>query len=180
MSLNRPKDVATKFGCSIVTLRRWEAEGKLTSVRTHGNHRRYIDPSINSSEPPVIERKHYAYCRVSSSKQKDDLERQKQAMQETHPDHEIITDIGSGLNFKRKGLLRLVDSILRGHVKEVVIAHRDRLCRFGFELLQWLCDRSNTDLVVKNQEVRTASEELSDDLMAIVHVISFVSSEGLR
>lgn len=166
----RPRDAAKQFGVSRSTLKRWEREGRICTHRTHGNHRRYDGNNILDSNPS--QRKLYAYCRVSSQKQKDDLERQKTAMQEAHPTHEIVTDIGSGLNFKRKGLLRMVDDILRGDVEEVVVSHRDRLCRFAFDFFEWLCQRNNTRLVVKNQEIRSAELELSEDLMAIVHVFS--------
>jgi excisionase family DNA binding protein len=177
--LLRPGEVARKLGVSLNTLRRWEREGRIITKRTHGNHRRFDENAIvvprptattNTPEPP--ERKRYAYCRVSSSKQKDDLERQVKSFQETHPDHEIVSDVGSGLNFKRKGLLRLVDEIMRGHVEEIVVSHKDRLCRFAYELIEWICHKHKTTLVVKNQEIYSAERELSEDLMAIVHVFS--------
>lgn len=176
--LHRPTDVARQLGVSVNTLRRWEREGRIQSIRTRGNHRRFRETAFaspntsDSSEPDAKERKRYAYCRVSSSKQKDDLERQIQSSQETHPNHTIITDIGSGLNFKRKGLLRMVDEVMRGDVEEIVVSHKDRLCRFAFELLEWICRKHNTALVVKDQEIRSAEQELSEDLMAIVHVFS--------
>ena len=172
MSL-RPIDAAKQLGVSTATLRRWEREGKIHASRTYGNQRRYDEEQFTSaSSPNEPIRKRYAYCRVSSSKQKDDLKRQQQSFKETHPTHEIITDIGSGLNFKRKGLLRLVDETLRGGVEEIVVSHRDRMCRFAFEFIEWLCNRSDTRLVVKDQEIRSAELELSEDLMAIVHVFS--------
>ncbi|CAN0517844.1 unnamed protein product, partial [Ectocarpus sp. 8 AP-2014] len=117
-------------------------------------------------------RRRIAYCRVSSSKQKDDLGRQVQSFQETHPEHEIVKDIGSGINFKRKGLLRVVDAILQGHVEEIVIAHRDRLCRFAFDFLEWICKRGNTRIVVQDKVIRSSEQELTEDLVAIIHVFS--------
>jgi putative resolvase len=171
----RPKDAAQQFGVGLSTLKRWEREGRISAMRTHGNHRRYSRSEVLESaeaEAQAQPRKRYAYCRVSSHKQKDDLERQKQSFQQTHPDHEIIADIGSGLNFKRKGLLRMVDEVLRGDVEEIVVSHKDRLCRFAFELIEHLCRGGDTRLVVKNQEILTAEQELSEDLMAIVHVFS--------
>ena len=125
MSL-RPVNASKQLGVSIGTLRRWEREGKIKPIRTHGNHRRYSEGELRGAAVSIQPgRKRYAYCRVSSSKQKDDLERQKQSFKETHPEHEIITDVGSGLNFKRKGLLRLVDETLRGGVEEIVVSHKD-------------------------------------------------------
>ncbi|CAM9957708.1 unnamed protein product, partial [Pylaiella littoralis] len=109
---------------------------------------------------------------VSSSKQKDDLKRQEESFRESHPDHEIIKDIGSGINFKRRGLLRMVDSILQGNVEEVVVAHKDRLCRFAFDFLEWICKRGDTNLVVQEQVIRSTEQELTEDLVAIIHVFS--------
>lgn len=177
--LLRPTDVAKRLGVSVNTLRRWERQGKLEAVRTKGNQRRFPDTVLSSSSRAIpattdhaTTRRRYAYCRVSSSKQKDDLERQVQSFRETHPDHEIIADVGSGLNFRRKGLLRMVERVLRGDVEEIVVSHKDRLCRFAFELVEWLCRQHRTRLVVKDQDIRSAEQELSEDLMAIVHVFS--------
>ena len=175
--LLRPGDAAKKLGVSCTTLRRWEREGRISTVRTQGGHRRFDEnvlpgrPSITIARQEEC-RKYYAYCRVSSSKQKDDLQRQIKAFQETHPEHEIISDVGSGLNFKRKGFLRMVDEIMRGRVKEVVVSHRDRLCRFAYERFEWICQKHGTTLVVKDRLIRSAEQELSEDLMAIVHVFS--------
>lgn len=179
MALLRPKDAARRLGVCVATLRKWEEDGNIKCVRSIGKHRRFLETDLQ----PIREqqqdttkqqriRRCVAYCRVSSPKQKDDLQRQKDAFGETHPEHEIISDIGSGLNWKRKNLLRLVESILQGDVQEVVVAHRDRLCRFAFEFIEWICQRSDTKLVVQNQQVHTSEQELADDLMAIVHVFS--------
>ena len=175
--LHRPTDVARHLGVSVNTLRRWEREGRIQSVRTRGNHRRFFEGAFTDPVPSPAgasgtTRQRYAYCRVSSSKQKDDLERQIQSAQEAHPNHTIITDIGSGLNFKRKGLLRMVEHVMQGGVEEIVVSHKDRLCRFAFELLEWICRKHDTALVVKDHDIRSAEQELSEDLMAIVHVFS--------
>jgi len=79
-----------------------------------------------------------AYCRVSSPNQRRDLERQVDAMRSSFPEHRVVTDIGSGINFKRRGLLSVLDAVVRGDVEEVVVAHRDRLCRFAFDLVKWI------------------------------------------
>jgi len=175
-SLLRPGDAAKKLGVSCNTLRRWEREGKISTVRTEGNHRRFDENLLPQRSTITVaredDRKHYVYCRVSSSKQKDDLERQIKSFQQTHPEHEIISDVGSGLNFKRKGFLRMVDEIMRGLVEEVVVSHRDRLCRFAYEFFEWICQKHRTTLVVKDRVIRSAEQELSEDLMAIVHVFS--------
>ena len=115
------------------------------------------------------------YCRVSSSKQKDDLQRQIEAMREAFPLHKVYKDIGSGLNYRRKGLSRLLEHVQEGMVKEVVVAHRDRLARFGVEMFEWIIKRAGASLVFLDQKdahVRGSSEELAADLLAVVHVFS--------
>lgn len=179
----RPSDTVSKLSVSKQTLRRWAKQGKLSSIKTPGGHHRYNlavfdeqqqqkETEKQQSQPAISSRQSFVYCRVSSSKQKDDLERQKKSFKDSHPNHTIITDIGSGLNYKRKGFLFLVDKILSDGVSELVVAHKDRLCRFSWDLIQWICTRQNTSLVVLNQEEHTHEQELSEDLMAIVHVFS--------
>lgn len=166
----RPQEFAQALGVTVPTLRRWERDGRIQSTRTIGNHRRFSYPSPLISS--LDARKRYIYCRVSSPKQKDDLERQKQSLLQAYPDHEIISDVGSGLNFRRKGLLRMVDFIMQGGVEQIVVSHRDRLCRFAFELFEWICQKHDTILLVHHHEIRSAEQELSEDLLAIVHVFS--------
>jgi putative resolvase len=133
-------------GVSIDTLRYWEKEGKLSSVRTEGGHRRYrLSDLIPLS---TDDKKTIAYCRVSSHDQKTDLERQALVLSAYCESHnwncEIIKDLGSGLNYKKKGLRKLIDSILnnecdsearRRSADRIVISHKDRLLRFGSELI---------------------------------------------
>ena len=104
--------------------------------------------------------------------QKEDLERQVLFLKQKYPDYEVVTDVGSGLNFKRKGFRRVLESVLSNSVSEIVVAHRDRLCRFGFELVQWICDKSDTKLVVLEQTSLSPTEELTKDLLSIIHVFS--------
>ena len=167
----RPKDIAAKYGVSQSTLRRWLRDGKIRGVKTAGGQNRF-EFNEQGAPPEEKARRRVAYCRVSSAKQKDDLERQKRAFARSHPEHEVIWDIGSGLNYKRPKFLGLVDAICTGRIEEVVVAHRDRLCRFSFELIEWLCTKNGASLVVLDQEIRSAERELSEDLMAIVHVFS--------
>ena len=143
-------------------------------IKTSGGHNRYAfspDAEEQQQEEDAT-RVSYCYCRVSSSKQKKDLQRQKQAFKVSHPNHVILSDIGSGLNYKRKQYLFLVDQILSGRVQEVVIAHRDRLARFSFELFEWLCQRSGTELLVLDQQKHSSEREFSEDLLSIIHVFS--------
>src|SRR5690606_21019018 len=112
--------------------------------------------------------KSFCYCRVSSHKQKDDLDRQKEFMRKQYPNHEIVFDIGSGINFKRKQFLWLLEQASIGNVKEVVVAHRDRLCRFGFELIEWFFTKHNVKLMVLDDSKSSPQQELVTDLLSII------------
>lgn len=165
-----PAEIIEKYNISKSTLRRWRLSGEIEYIKTKGDHFRYLESSIRDSKSDTRSRVYY--CRVSSYKQKDDLERQKEVARENFPEHKIIQDIGSGLNLKRKGFLNMVDKILEGTISEVVVAHRDRLCRFAFDLLEWICKRSDCKLMVQDQIIKSENQELTEDLMAIVHVFS--------
>jgi putative resolvase len=121
------------------------------------------------------------YCRVSSAKQKEDLIRQVNYMKERYPDYELIKDIGSGLNFKRKGLLKLIDYILEGKINEIVIIHKDRLCRFGYDLIEYLlqkCSNGKIRILAKEEE-KTPMEEIVKDILSIMNVY-VAKVNGLR
>ena len=129
-----PKDLANRFKVSTETLRLWESTGKLKSIKTKGGHRRYIlsDP-VPKTE--THEKRKVIYARVSSSKQRNDLERQVELLLFKYPTYEVVRDVGSGIGFKRRGFVSLLESVLRNEVQTIVVAHKDRLCRFGFDLL---------------------------------------------
>jgi predicted site-specific integrase-resolvase len=112
------------------------------------------------------------YVRVSTYKQKDDLKRQRDYMSKRFPDHEIVSDVGSGINWKRKGLLSILERAQKGLVQEVVVSNRDRLCRIGFELLEWLLVSNGAKLVVLEQSNLSKDEEFVQDILAIIHVYS--------
>ena len=110
------------------------------------------------------------YARVSSSKQKDDLVRQVEDMKKLYPGHSVITDVGGALNFKRPGFLSLLEKVSSNLVEEVVVLHKDRICRFGFELVDWICSKHNTTLIVHNKHGPGDNQrELADDLLAITN-----------
>ena len=113
------------------------------------------------------------YARVSSSNQKEagDLQRQVEDLQNSYPGYYVIKDVGSGLNFKRSGLQDLLERVHKGTVSEVVVRHKDRLCRYGLELLEFIFKKAGTKLVVLSQEQEaTSTKELADDLLAITTV----------
>jgi len=166
---------STRAACKFLdvtadTLRRWDRAGRITALRTAGNVRRYLVSDIKAMAGSKPTSTRYVYCRVSSHKQKDDLERQVAAMASKFPDHEVVRDVGSGLNFKRRGLLAILRAVEDGSVKEIVVASRDRLARFGFELISWICDQHATKLVVLEQSDGSPESELADDLMSIIQV----------
>lgn len=158
------------------TLRKYADEGKIKSIKNEAGQRLY---DVESYQRGATESTFICYCRVSSTKQRDDLQRQVEFMRERYPDAEIIKDIGSGLNFKRKGLQALLVRLMRGDKLTLVIACRDRLCRFGFELFQFMVEQNGGELVVLDQVIHCPETELTADLLAILHVFS-CRMHGLR
>jgi len=173
------------LGCCTKSLRNMDAQGRIKTIRTDANQRKYdINEYLSRNLPKKLkvpfERLKICYCRVSSRSQANDLERQVIYMQEKYPTHTIIKDIGSGLNFKRKGLQTILESAYKGHVEEVVVAYKDRLCRFGFELIESVLKHtSNAKIVVLNEILYSPEEELSRDILQILTVFS-ARLHGLR
>jgi len=168
---------AALLGVSTTTLRRWEASGRLMPTRTVGNQRRYSMQALDPSFADSIEshRVTYAYARVSSHDQKEDLIRQAQVL-EMHCaaqgwKFEVITDLGSGINYHKKGLKKLLADIIAGRVERLVIAHKDRLLRFGAELIFAICECKNVEVVIVNKGKDTTFEEdLTKDVLEIITV----------
>ncbi|MDF5714405.1 MAG: IS607 family transposase [Rhizonema sp. NSF051] len=177
----QPRVAASKLGVSTKTLERWLEAGKIEGIFTQGGQRRYnLDSVIPVRQGnPADERAILLYARVSSRSQKSDLEQQVKFLTSRYPDAEIITDIGSGLNFKRPGLQTLLDRVLTNTIKLVVVAHKDRLCRVGFDIISWLCTRQQTEILVLDQKNLSPEREMVEDILAIVHVFS-CRLKGLR
>lgn len=167
------------MGVKPITLRRWEEAGKIEVERTPKGHRRYdlsklygITPRPAANKRPTI-----AYARVSSHDQKSDLVRQI-ALLESYCaangwSYEVIQDLGSGLNYSKKGLQTLIKRICRGDIGRLVIVHKDRLLRFGSELIFSLCEAFETEVVIINQgEPASFEEELAQDVLEIITVFS--------
>lgn len=164
-------EYSKRFKVHPQTLRRWAAAGKVAFKRTPGGIRLYELPSASGGEPRSQQQKEkVVYARVSSAKQKDDLQRQADFLRSKFPDHRLVTDIGSGVNWKRKGLLSLLDASHRGDLQELVVASRDRLCRFAFDLLAVVFRQRGTKLVVLDAADASPEQELSDDLLSIVQI----------
>ena len=165
MSYVSSKVAQQYFKVSDQTLRRWTKENKINFKKTNGGHYRYLIPSN--------EKTNIIYCRVSSSKQKFDLERQIKYMQKKFPGYEIIKDIGSGINFKRKGFLSLLQRIFIGNVSKVMVASNDRLSRFNFEFFKWLFQYFGCELICLNKSInKSAEQELSEDLISIITIFT--------
>ena len=158
------------------TLRKYADEGKIKSIKNEAGQRLY---NVESYKRDAIRTSTICYCRVSSTKQKDDLVRQVGFMRGQYPDAEIIEDIGSGLNFKRKGLQSLLVRLMRGDKLTIIVACRDRLCRFGFELFEFMAQQNGGQIVVLDKSVHCPETELTADLLAILHVFS-CRMHGLR
>lgn len=148
------------------TLRKYADSGKIKSIKNEAGQRLY---DVESYQRGATRATIVCYCRVSSPKQRDDLARQAEFMRQQYPDGEIIQDIGSGLNFKRKGLQALLVRFMRGEQLTIVVACRDRLCRFGFELFQFMAEQNGGQIVVLDRTVHCPETELTSDLLAILH-----------
>ncbi|WP_460203693.1 IS607 family transposase [Scytonema sp. NUACC21] len=159
------------------TLRKYADEGKIKSIKNSAGQRLYDVESYARGD--TARATTICYCRVSSSKQRDDLDRQVAYMQSVYPTAEIIRDVGSGINFKRKGLQSLLDRLMRGDKLTLVVACRDRLARFGFELFQYMVEQNGGQVVVLDQTVHCPESELTQDLLSILHVFS-CRMHGLR
>lgn len=164
------REAIRKLGVSKDTLRKYADEGLIPSIRTPTNHRRFdCEAYIKQQNTPTL----VGYCRVSSRKQLDDLDRQVKHINQIYPNIEIVTDVASGLNFKRKGLNSLLERLLQGDRISLVVTYRDRLARFGFDLLKYLFEYNHGEILVLNSDVETSREqELTSDLLAILHHFS--------
>ena len=115
------------------------------------------------------------YCKVSSNKLKDDLERQMESVRASMMakgyQFEVITDIGSGINYNKKGLNQLIDMITNSEVEKIVILNKDRLLSFDYEIIENLCEKYGTAIEIIDNTERTENQELVEDLMQIIMVL---------
>lgn len=174
------QEAARFLGVSPQTLRRWEREGKgLPFQKTVGGQRRYDLAKLHSQGKLTPEKKSLtlAYARVSCHDQKEDLQRQEKMLEMFCASHgwsfEIISDLGSGMNYNKRGLKRLLVKILDGEISRLVITHKDRLLRFGAELIFSLCEAKDIEVVIVNKgNEPTFEEELAADVLEIITVFS--------
>lgn len=188
------------------TLYNWDNKKIIETIRTPGgkrlyNVKKYLDnleknksnvshvnnPKINDrmntkiNDRMNILKNNYIYARVSSTGQKEDLQRQIKLLQLKYPNHKLITDIGSGMNLNRKGLRKIIDDSINNKINEVVIVHKDRLCRFGYDLIEDLLKKYSKGkiIILEEKKQKEAKEELVDDVLQIMNI--FVAKiNGMR
>jgi excisionase family DNA binding protein len=167
---------ASLLGVSVVTLRRWNKLGKLNSFRTFGNHRRFHINDILDIINPSLNKLHVAYARVSSHDQKKDLETQCKRLELIIKENEhkmLISDLGSGLNYNKNGLKKLINLITSQQVHTLYLTHKDRLLRFGSELIFSLCKKFGTKVVIVDAvQTTTFEQELVQDVIELMTVFS--------
>ena len=167
------------LGVSAQTLRNWDNNGKLHPHHTSTNgYRYYSHEQLNQvmNIKPNLDRIVIGYCRVSSNKQKDDLERHIENMKlyltaQGKP-FEILSDIGSGIDYKKKGLKELIKRISQNKVEKVVVLYKDRLLRFGFELVEYIASLYSCDIEIIDNTEKSEQQDLVEDLVQIITVFS--------
>ena len=170
------RKAAEYLGLHPNTLRTYADQNNIPHYRNSAGQRLY---DVDAYPPGSAAAETVCYCRVSSGKQKDDLQRQVDFMQGRYPNAEIVTDVGGGLNFRRKGLVSILERLQRGDKLLIVVAHRDRLARFGFELIEWLAEQNGGGVVVLGNTDYSPEQELTQDILAILHTFS-CRLHGLR
>ena len=151
------------------TLRKWDREGKIRCVRLSNNFRRVPESEINRILGIKNNRMSFIYARVSSHDQKADLDRQIQKLQTVSPESHVVSDIRSGMKFNRKGFIELLELVEKDKVSAIYITHKDRLARFGFDLVEKVCNIHGTEIVeTDGDEILSANEELTKDLISII------------
>ena len=176
----KPKDFAELIGVSVKTLQRWDREGTLKANRTPTDRRYYTYDQYlqfkginteNDNRQTVI------YARVSARNQKDDLQNQVSFLRQFCNAKGIIADqciedYGSGLNYNRKKWNQLLDEVMEQKIKTIIVTHKDRFVRFGYDWFEKFCMKFNTTIVVVNNEELSPQEELVQDIISILHVFS--------
>jgi predicted site-specific integrase-resolvase len=163
---------------SVKTLQRWDREKSLIAYRNPQGRRYYTQQQLDSFLGVIPHAKRVlVYVRVSTQAQKPDLLNQRQALEQFcitqgHGNPEFIQEIGGGLNFKRKKFLEIMDAVGSGQVSHLIVAHKDRLVRFGFDWFSHYCEQHGCQIVLLNAETLSPEEEMVNDLMSIVHCFS--------
>ena len=178
------KEASKLLGVHQRTLYQWDEKGWIETIRTPGNKRLYnVEKYLKGKEieQNEIDKVNICYIRVSSHGQKNDLERQRKYMMKKFPNHMIIQDIGSGINMNRKGLNKILDMAIEGKVEEVVVAYKDRLARFGYDLIERTIKKySNGHIIILNKlESKEPEQELVEDVLQVMNVF-IAKMNGMR
>ena len=181
MNTYKPNEFAEMIGVSVKTLQRWDNDNKLKAFRTPTNRRYYTHNQYVEYMGKTIQdkdkRKNIIYTRVSTNNQKDDLKNQVEFLKQFANARgiiidEIFEDIGSGLNYNRKKWNKLLEDCMLGLIKTVIVAHRDRFIRFGYEWFERFLKSNGVEIIVVNNEKLSPQEEMIQDLINIIHVFS--------
>lgn len=173
-------EAAVVVARTVKTLQRWDRDGVLKAYRTTTGRRYYTQRQLDDFlhiKLPEEQRIAVAYCRVSSQAQRPDLKNQRDVLQQFCvaagvANVEYVEEIGGGLNFKRPKFLKIIDDIVHYRMNKLIVAHKDRLVRFGFELFEHLCREHGCELLVVNCDKLSPEQEMVQDLMTIVHCFS--------
>ena len=172
---------AKSLGVSIQTLRNWDKEGKLKPTYVTENGYRYYSEDLLNKFRTIknvnkIKKKNILYARVSAKDQKDDLNRQidnlKQYAYSKGYSFEIITDIGSGINYKKEGLLKMINLVECGEVDRIIVLYKDRLIRFGYDLIEYICKLNDTKIEIVDNSTISKEQELTEDLIQIITIFA--------
>lgn len=181
---------AKLLNVTVKTLQNWDKQGTLKAYRTPTNQRFYTEEQLNQilgSAEETQEKKSglkIGYCRVSTHNQKNSLENQEEYLRSyTNAKgiilDEVLTDIGSGINYNRKNFNKILELIEAGEISEVYVTYKDRFVRFGFDWLNNFCEKHGAKIIILNQPSTSPEQELAEDLLNIVTVFS-ARNHGLR
>lgn len=170
------REVCKLIGLKPNTIRKWAKAGKLKFVKTPTGQIVYpksqFNDYFNNSNNTQTKRK-IIYCRVRSENESSELQRQINLLRSKYPEHEIITDCASGINWERKGLKSILESAMSGNLEQVIVAHKDRLSRFYYGLIKWIIEFNGGELIVLDDEnAKSSEQELAEDLLSIIHIFS--------
>lgn len=186
MTMMKPKEIAERLGVTVRTLQIWDKKGILKAYRTPTNRRYYTEEQYleYTGQPLQNKRLNVAYARVSNNSQKDDLKNQISFIRQYVNAKgvildDVITDIGSGLNYNRKNWNKLLEKVMQNEIDTIYITYKDRFVRFGYEWFERLCKMHDTKIVVLNNVETSPTQEMINDMVSIVQVFSGRLS-GLR
>lgn len=181
MNTYKPNEFAEMIGVSVKTLQRWDKDKKLIAFRSPTNRRYYTHNQYVEYMGKIVQekdkRKTIIYTRVSSSGQKDDLKNQVEFLKQFANAKglivdEVFEDIGSGLNYNRKKWNKLLEDCMLGLIKTIIVAHKDRFIRFGYDWFERFLKTNGVEIIVVNNEILSPQEEMIQDLISIIHVFS--------